>query len=347
MDTDFSSLKIKNDDNKHLLNEFVKYYKFIYSNYSKSGKSTTENFYKLNAIKKTIQTIANYKKKIESGEQLKDIKGIGLKTINRINEILNTGSLSEINEKEKQIESILELSKIRGIGPVKASEFYEKYKIKTIKDLIKKEKEGKIVLTREMKLGIKYYPILCTKIPHILIVKFDNYLQKVISTLGTHYIAVVCGSYRRKKQFSSDIDILITNTKLKKCDDTQKYLLPVIKLLDKKFIVDNITEYPNKHYNGYATLKPISSNTEDFNVDKNIVRIDIKIVPIQSFFTALMHYTGSSEFNQKMRIHAKSLGFLLNENGLFDSNKKALKIDSEQDIFDNLLLKYISPEKRF
>jgi DNA polymerase/3'-5' exonuclease PolX len=355
MDTDFSSLKINNNSNKSLFDEFVRYYKFIYSNYAKSGKSTTENYYKLAAIKKTINIIANSKKNISSGEQLGKIKGIGEKTVNRVNEILNTGILSEIKEKENQIDAVLVLSQIRGIGPVKASEFYDKYKIKTIKDLIKKEKEGKITLTREMKLGILYHPVLSTKIPHLFIMEFDNYIQNLIlklnSKTNSNYIAVVCGSYRRKKTFSSDIDVLISNPNLTKCDDTKKYLLPIIQLFTKYFIVNNITENPNKHFQGYASLKNIIKNNSkfdyDFNINKNIIRIDIKIVPIQSFFTALMHYTGSGDFNQKTRIHAKSLGMLLNENGLFDSNNKPLKIDSENDIFKNLLLKYIPPEKRF
>ena len=109
MDTDFSNLKINNKDNKHLFDEFVKYYKFIYSNYSKSGKSTTENFYKLNTIKKMIQIIANFKKKITSGEDLSKIKGIGPKSVARVNEILQTGELSEIKKKKKKIKVVLEL----------------------------------------------------------------------------------------------------------------------------------------------------------------------------------------------------------------------------------------------
>ncbi len=354
MDFDFSTLTIKNDNNKHLFDEFVKYYKFIYSNYFKSEKSSTENHFKLNAIKKTIQIIANTKKQIISGEQLESIKGIGEKTINRINEILDTGTLSEIKQKEKQIEAVLKLSKIHGIGPVKASKFYEKYNINTIEDLIKKEKDGTIILTHDIKLGIKYYPVLCTHIPQLLIANFDVYLQNIIITLGIDYIAVICGSYRRNKNTSSDIDILISNTKLLNENNTKEYLLPVINLLSKKFIIDNITENSNKHFQGYASFKniykemtQIKINSNDFNINNDVVRIDIKIVPIQSFFTAIMHYTGSSEFNQKIRAHAKSLGMMLNENGLFDPNHNAIKIDSEVDIFKNLMMKYISPEKRY
>jgi len=63
-----------------------------------------------------------------------------------------------------------------------------------------------------------------------------------------------------------------------------------------------------------------------------------------------MHFTGSGIFNQKMRLHAKSLGYKLSEYGLskIDNkhNKKNIIINSEEDIFKILLLKYIPPEKR-
>ena len=66
----------KNPLNEHLLEIFKKYYNFTYANYFKSEKSATENYYKLLAIKKTIQIIASFSKHIISGEQLQNIKGI-------------------------------------------------------------------------------------------------------------------------------------------------------------------------------------------------------------------------------------------------------------------------------
>ncbi len=351
MNNDFSTLVAKNNENTILLNEFIRYHNFIYSNYKIFNKTPSENYYKLNALKKVIYIISNFKNKIISGEQLSHIKGIGKKTIDRIDEIIKTGKLSEIENTEKKIDVVLELSKIRGIGPIKASEFYEEYGIKNIKDLIKKEKQGIIVLTREMKLGIKYNDSLCTQIPRQLIDDFKIFIDNLTKKIDKNYILTICGSYRRGKPFSSDIDILVTNKKLTNPDDTQKYLLPIIELLSKQFIIDNITENPNKHFQGYASFKNIKiSNIVDkkiFDVNYNIIRIDIKIIPIPSFYTALLHYTGSCEFNQKLRLHAKSLHMMLNENGLYNSKGEALKINSEEDIFKHLMLKYIPSEKRY
>ena len=351
---EFTNIQIKNQKNKYIVDEFIRYYKFIYSNYTKSAKSSKENYYKLLVIKKVIEIISKFKDIITTGSQLAEIKGIGEKTINRINEIINTGSLSEITEKKYQIEAIKELSNIYGIGPTKASQFYENYKIKNIKDLIKAEKEGIIELTNQMKLGIKYKDTLIQKIPRILIARLDIFVQEKLYNLDSNFISMICGSYRRGKDFSADIDILITNKKLKNKEDSGKYLKIVLDQLSKYFIVDNLTTSYNTHFQGFASFKnipklPTSFDNKLFDINKNVIRLDIILVPEQYFFTALMHFTGSSDFNQRMRLHAKSLGMKLSEYGLIkiDNNKEInIPINSENDIFEALLLKYISPEKR-
>lgn len=347
---DFSYIKVKNYENKYIIDEFVNYYRFIYSNYTTSEKSSKEIYYKLATIKRTIETISKYNKKIINGSELEKIKGIGPKTIARIDEIIKTGKLSEIVEKEKQYESISELSQIYGIGPTKASLFYEQFGIKSIKELIKASKEKKITLTHQMELGIKYKDTLVEKIPHQLITKSENTILNKIKSSDNKIIAVICGSYRRKKDFSSDLDILLSHPNITDTNNKQGfYLEKVVDILTDFFIIDKLTESSKRHFQGFATFKNIIDDYPDFNIKKSVVRLDIIIVPFSSYYTALMHFTGSAVFNQKMRLHAKSINMKLSEYGLFKHvNKKdiRLEINSENDIFNALLLKYIPPEKR-
>ena len=65
----------------------------------------------------------------------------------------------------------------------------------------------------------------------------------------------------------------------------------------------------------FSALK--NSGDTSFDIKTNVIRLDIIIVPISSFYTALLHFTGSAIFNQKMRLHAKSLNMKLSEYGLF------------------------------
>lgn len=356
---DFTNISIINPANTYIVEEFIRYYDWIYSNYSKSDKTAKENYYKLLVIKKTIDIIAQCKKKITSGTQLANIKGIGKKTIARIDEIISTGKLSEIENKKNQIVAIKELSSIYGIGPVKASEFYSKFGIGNLNQLIKFYKQGKIELTDQMKLGIKYSDTLVEKIPRILIARLDIFVYSELQKIDKEFISVVCGSYRRGKPYSSDVDILVTNKKLKSKNDTGKYLKLVIENLKKYFIVDSLTTSFNTHFQGFGTFKlipdlPTDYDKTEFDVETNIIRLDIILVPIQFFYPALMHFTGPGDFNQKMRLHAKSLGYKLSEYGLVKSvhvkndkyGEKYIEAKSEQDIFSTLLLKYIPPEKR-
>jgi DNA polymerase/3'-5' exonuclease PolX len=352
---DFTEIKIKNPDNKFIVDEFIRYFDWIYSNYTKSEKSSKENYYKLLVIKKTIGIIAKFTKTIRSGSDLANIKGIGPKTIGRVDEIIKTGKLSEIKLGQNQIQAVRELSEIYGIGPVKASEFYTNYNISNLKQLIEAHDQGLITLTDQMKLGIKYKNKLKTKIPRILIARLDLFIHDSLYKLDKNFISVVCGSYRRGKDFSSDVDILITHKNIKSKNDTGKYLKIVLDNLSKYFIVDSLTTSYNTHFQGFASFKlipdlPLDYSKADFNVKTNVIRLDIIMVPIQYFYSALLHFTGSGDFNQKLRLHAKSLGYKLSEYGLvkIDSNGKQIHLatNSEQDIFKALLLKYVPPEKR-
>ena len=343
---DFSKIIIKNKDNKFIVDEFINYYMYIYTTYTESPKTSRENYYKLQIIKKIIDIISNYKTKIINGNEFKSIKGIGPKTIARIDEILKTGKLSEIIKQKEQVKSITELASIYGIGPSKASYFYKEYGIKTIDELLKNKN---IILTNQMKLGIKYKDNLNEHIPRILLARLENYIQEQLYKIDIDLISVICGSYRRGKDYSADIDILITHKKLKSKSGSEIIMEKIINHFDKKFIIDKLTTSHCSHFHGFASFKnipncPTEYDHSIFNIKNDVIRFDVIIVPIDSFYTALLHFTGSGQFNQNLRKHAKLLDMKLNEYGLFKNNsKKSLLINSEVDIFKFLLLNYVPP----
>jgi DNA polymerase/3'-5' exonuclease PolX len=85
---------------------------------------------------------------------------------------------------------------------------------------------------------------------------------------------------------------------------------------------------------------------------KNVTfRFDIRYMPYESYYPALLYFTGSANFNRKMRMVASDMGYILNEYGLYKLNKddskgKKVRAKSEEDIFDYLGFDYISPENR-
>jgi DNA polymerase/3'-5' exonuclease PolX len=65
-----------------------------------------------------------------------------------------------------------------------------------------------------------------------------------------------------------------------------------------------------------------------------------------SYYSALLYFTGSAELNRKMRQIAKSMKLKLSEYGLTKENGTRLPITSEYDFFKILKIEYLPPNLR-
>lgn len=309
----------------------------------KSGKDKLIYSYKLNSIGKALEVIRGINFKIKSGKQLKEYKNIGKGTIERIDEILTTGKLSEVNEADisgKHLEYVEELMKIFGIGRVKAYELYTNYGIKSIDDLKKAVKRGIVDLPENITKGIKYVDKIKTKIPRDEMDQIYSLLIRAGIELDSDMDVRVCGSYRREKETSGDIDVIVSHPSIitKKEAESSNLMSKFVKLLEKKrFIIDSFTsdDVPTK-YMGVCKL-----------TKNNLLRrIDIRFIPQESYYTAVLYFTGSGEFNRRMRGVALSMGYTLNEYRLLNDKGKPMKVDSEEDVFDYLNMEYMPPKDR-
>jgi DNA polymerase/3'-5' exonuclease PolX len=331
------------NENKNIIKWFellIKQLKFY--NDVKTGRDKLIYAFKINSIKKSLEQIKKVKFKITKGEQLKDLKGVGKGTINRINEIIKTGKLDEVRKddiSDKHMDYIEDLIKIYGIGRTKAYELYTKYQIKSIKELKKMIKNKKIILPEVIMKGIKYVDKINTKIPRNEITQIYKYLLNMGTNYDPDMHIIICGSYRREKAFSGDIDIIITHPKLKTKKEVEKssLLKNFITQLEKdNFIIDNFTSkhVPTK-YMGICKFK-----------NNPIRRIDIRVFSQKSYYTAILYFTGSANHNIMMRKIAIGMGYTLNEYALLNSNNKPFHIKSEKDIFTKLNLEYLTPKER-
>ena len=280
--------------------------------------------FKVNTFRKTITIIQNLDFQIKSAEELKNIKGIGKGTLERINEILKNGKLIEnkkIVEKKNNINDFNKLQTITGIGPSKAKQLIEKNI--SFENLINNPTESILEnLTHHQLIGVKYYHDLLKRINSSIIYDIEKYLQKFDFTFN------ICGSYRRQKETSGDIDILILEEK--------KTLKDIVKILtEHKFIIDNLTDDGKTKYMGICKTPK-----------SHAMRIDIRLIPKKSYPFALLYFTGSKKTNTYMRNIAIKAGYKLSEYGLYDKNNNSILLDTEKDIFEFLHLPYLSPDKR-
>ena len=330
--------------NNNIILEFTKLINFIEIENSliSDKKQKNINLFRITSLKKNLYTISKLKYEIKSIEQIKNIKGFGSGTINRISEILKNGYLDEVKDlnkkygklKEKQ-NLINELMQVIGIGEIMAKEIINKNKIKSLKDLIKQVNEDKIQVNDKIKLGLKYVGKYETKIPRKIITEIYNIILK--NNKNKDILLLLCGSYRRGLPQSSDIDLLICDLNLLFKEDLEEsnILKTIINNLKKiNLITDDITSSDVlTKYMGFCNYK-----------DKNY-RIDIRLIPYESIFSALLYFTGSYQLNTLMRINAKKLDYKLNEYGLYKNNIK-IDINDEKDIFDLLKMEYLEPEQR-
>ncbi len=339
---------LTNPKNKKIVNSFTKLIDQIKydMNNEPSKKNKIKHSFRLRQVRNIINIIKKYKDTIKSGEQLSNIKGIGKGTVDRINEILKTGKLKEIksaSQKETYKKAIDELEKVIGIGEKLAYKFVTKYNITSVKDLIKAHKKGTITLNDQILVGLKYYKIYKQNIPREETMKIDKYIHDIARLIDTELNLVITGSYRRQKLTSNDIDILVTHPKIKTKKDFEtkhNYLVQLVTVLKiKKFLVDDMTydNYKSK-YMGFCKYK-----------NYPIRRIDIRYVPSESYYTGLIYFTGSRNFNIMLRNLANALGYKLNEYGLYKKKGKKeirIKIKSESDVFEKLGLEFVPPEDR-
>ncbi len=75
------------------------------------------------------------------------------------------------------------------------------------------------------------------------------------------------------------------------------------------------------------------------------------MIPIESYWCGLLYFTGSDFFNTQMRIIALERGFTLSEYSICPLGETGVKgdpipVNSEEDVFEVLGMKYKTPEER-
>jgi DNA polymerase beta len=325
----------------------------------KEQQADKPNTFRIRAYIKVIKILSELKYEITSSNQVKDIPGIGAKTVLKIDNILKTGKLDGLEEfkNTSQPSDKKLLEGITGVGPVKADKLVKDgFNLEKLKSMFKSDISSlHDVLTHHQILGIKYYDDLLQRIPYDEITKVNIYLNKILSDVNkkyykpTQYQMHICGSYRRMTPNSGDIDVLFYNTHGSETEgpktesDSDFFTLFLNKLVSSKFLKDHLTD-PQKvttKYMGFCSLPRKKLGR----------RIDMRCIKYSSLPAAMLYFTGSGEFNKNMRTFALKKGYTINEYGIYklksDKTKGDLvEVSSESDIFKILGLEYIEPKDR-
>ncbi len=159
-----------------------------------------------------------------------------------------------------------------------------------------------------------------------------------------------CGSYRRGKADSGDIDLLVTHP------DNALGAGSIIRRLVAALTERGLATHALTHseegadkWRGLCRLSPQLPHR----------RLDLQIVPRAARPFALLYFTGSAHFNRAMRERAARRGLSLSQHGLVvrpapgspkDMYKMAgaapVPCASEEDVFRALEMEYVPPSQR-
>ncbi|MDD4333702.1 MAG: DNA polymerase/3'-5' exonuclease PolX [Candidatus Pacebacteria bacterium] len=267
---------------------------------------------------------------IEEGlKGVEKIEGIGKSIALKIEEFVKTGEVKYLEELRKSNPIDLKnLTKIEGLGPKRIYFLNKELKIRNVAELreaISKNKlrELKGFSEKSEKNILESIAFMESSGLRFLLSEVKEDVETIIERLKKFKEVKkiqVAGSYRRKKETVGDIDILIASS------------FP-LKIMNEFVSMPNVLKIWSK-----GETKASVRMVKGYDVD-------LRIVDINSFGSAMQYFTGSKEHNIALRKLAISKGYKLNEYGLFKNNiSKAGK--TEEEIYNKLGMQYICPELR-
>jgi DNA polymerase/3'-5' exonuclease PolX len=256
---------------------------------------------------------------------------IGKKIKSKIAEYLKTGKIAKLAEVEEnpKLKVLLEFDRITGVSAGIANRWINEGIIDPNKpnarlQLKRAHEAGSVKLTNLQWYGLKYYDDLKLRIPRAEVARIGREVGQTLVACGADSYKIA-GSYRRKYPDCGDVDIIA-----KTAAAIQERTIAAIKANKKCIAI--VASGPAK---------------VQFLYQSGVVRqVDIIFATPASYAAALLYFTGSWQFNESMRRHAKKMGYKLNQNGLYKGNEIVPGLVTELAIFKKLNMAFIVPKER-
>jgi len=308
----------------------------IFNNIATFMEMKDENFFKVRAYRKAAENIEALSEDISALRnegRLSSLPGIGKALEEKIGEYLDGGRIRVYEELKREFpQSLLEVMNIPSVGPKTAKALYQKLKIKSVDELRKAAEDGKLTGLPGIKEktienilnGIKILKEGQERMNLGLATRTAESFLNALKKLPEVKRISPAGSLRRMKETIRDIDILVDSTKPAKVMDT------FVKLPQVKEIINH-------------------GETKSSVLTQDNVQVDLRVVDSHCYGAALLYFTGSKNFNVKLRQLAIKRKMKVSEYGIFSVKGKTEKFlagKTEEEILKILDLPYVAPELR-
>ncbi|HEY3296611.1 MAG TPA: DNA polymerase/3'-5' exonuclease PolX [bacterium] len=291
------------------------------------------NPFRIRAYRTAAYTVGNLAQNVsdlvKQNEDLSTLPGIGKDLAAKIEEIVNTGTLSKLQELEKETpQTLIELMRMPGLGPKRIKLLYHELGVKdldTLKAALNSEQ-----ITTVSGFGEKTIQRLREQITQtqqweqrVKISVADDVATRMVDYLrGANGVkeCIAAGSYRRRKETVGDLDMLVTCTR--HSDVMERFI----------------------RYGGVARVLS-HGDTRSTVVLSSGFQVDVRVVPQASYGAALLYFTGSKPHNITLRKMALERHLKINEYGVF-KGARSIAGRTEEEMYATLGLPYIEPELR-
>lgn len=327
------------------------------------------------AYSTSIAALAAYPYEIRSPVEVSSLPGCDAKIANLFAEFKNNASgilqAAEVLEKDPVIRIIHQFYKIWGVGPKTAREFYYKRQWRDLDDVIE---HGWNSLSRVQQIGLKFYDEFAAGIPRSEVADIAKTIRRHAHHIrpgcdydGQGIECIVVGGYRRGKEISGDIDLVLSHrddrvTKNLVLDivgslETEGWITHTLALhmttsnreqqtlpfrgdpdahhfdsLDKALVVWQDPNFAEEE-NSSSTL-PTEENEQTLCQRKNNPnphrRVDIIISPWRTVGCAVLGWSGDTTFERDLRRYAKKAhGWKFDSSGVRQRTSGGAVVDLE------------------
>ena len=263
----------------------------------------------------------------------KELAGIGSTIEDKIVQIVSDGRIHALAQREERIPpDVRRFMKLPGLGPKTAAKIWQQLGVTTLGQLKEAAEQGRLRglpglgakteenvlkgLAAQAEAPPEYRALLGAGLPVV---------RAVADTLREHPAADLvseAGSVRRRRETFRDLDVIATSS-------------------DPAALIGAFTELE------LVLEVAARGSTKATVVSHEGLRIDLRVVPPESYGNLLQHFTGSKDHNIALREEAVRRGLSISEYGVATvETGDVFKTRDEAAVYDFLGYAFIPPELR-
>lgn len=294
------------------------------------------NPFRVRAYRRAAQVVRSLPEElantVDAGFDPDNLPGIGPDLAAKIRELLATGRLALLAQLRRAVPAgLVELLTLPGLGPTRVRRLHESLGIASVADLRRAVGSGRVAATRglgpalERQLALALAPAAAAarsagRTPRHAALRLAEALRAYLSSVPGVTRVGIAGSLRRGRDTVGDLDLLLTG-------DARINLGLALERFDATRSIEQ------------------RGRTRASGTLRSGLRVDLRLVPAQSFGAALHYFTGSKAHNLHVRRIAQAAGLKINEYGVYRGQKR-IAGETEASVLAAVGLDPIPPELR-